>query len=87
MPSPINEETLLIPNTVGITHNAPHPGPAERLFEYLQRPEIAQRLVVAKALEGISIAAVSTATLKPDWNSLLRNLDSVTTALNEIFLR
>jgi iron(III) transport system substrate-binding protein len=87
MPLPINEETLLIPNTVGITHNAPHPEPAEKLFEYLQRPEIAQRLIAAKALEGTSIAAVSTLTLKPDWTSLLNDLEPVTTKLNQIFLR
>ena len=87
MPLPINEETLLIPNTVGITHNAPNPEPAEKLFEYLQRPEIAQRLIAAKALEGTSIAAISTLTLKPDWSSLLNDLEPVTTKLNQIFLR
>lgn len=87
IPLPINEETLLIPNTVAITRNAPHPEAAEKLFDYLQRSEVADRLIAANALEGRSIAAVSTARLKPDWNSLLRELDSVTAKLNEIFLR
>jgi ABC-type Fe3+ transport system substrate-binding protein len=87
MPLPMNEETLLIPNTVGITRNAPHPEPAGKLFDYLRRPEIAERLIATKALEGKSIAAVSTPTLKPDWNSLLLDLEPVTSKLNQIFLR
>lgn len=84
---PINEETLLIPNTVAIIRDAPHAEPAEKLFAFLQHPEIAERLVGAKALEGISIAKVSTPTLKPDWTSLLRDLEPVTAKLNQIFLR
>jgi iron(III) transport system substrate-binding protein len=87
MPLPINEETLLIPNTVAIIRNAPHPEPAEKLFEYLQSPAIAERLVAAKALEGTSISAASTPTLKVNWDSLLRDLEPVTANLNEIFLR
>lgn len=87
MPLPINEETLLIPNTVAVIRNAPQLEAAEKLFDFLQRPEIAERLISAKALEGVSISAVSTRTLKLDWNSLLRDLDPVTTKLNEIFLR
>jgi iron(III) transport system substrate-binding protein len=87
MPLPINEESLLIPNTVAIIRNAPHPEPAEKLFDYLQRPEIAERLIAVKALEGVSIAKISTPTLKPEWISLLRDLDAVTTKLNQIFLR
>jgi len=87
MPLPMNEETLLIPNAVGIIRNAPHPGPAAKLFDFLRRPEIAERLIAAKALEGISIATVATPTLKPDWNSLLRDLEPVTAKLNQIFLR
>jgi iron(III) transport system substrate-binding protein len=87
MPLAINEETLLIPNTVAIIRNAPHPEPAEKLFDYLQRPDIAERLIAVKALEGVSIAKISTPTLKPEWISLLRDLDAVTTKLNQIFLR
>jgi iron(III) transport system substrate-binding protein len=87
LPLPMNEETLLIPNTVAIIRGAPHGEPAEKLFEFLQRPEIAERLIDAKALEGVSIATVSTPTLKPDWNALLRDLEPVTAKLNQIFLR
>jgi iron(III) transport system substrate-binding protein len=87
MPLPMTAETLLIPNTVAIIRNAPHSEPAEKLFDYLQRPAVAERLIAVKALEGLSIAKVSTPTLKPDWNSLLGDLDAVTTKLNQIFLR
>lgn len=87
MPLPMNEETLLIPNTVGIIRNAPHPVLAAKLFDFLRRPEIAERLIAAKALEGISVATVATPTLKPDWDSLLRDLEPVTAKLNQIFLR
>jgi iron(III) transport system substrate-binding protein len=87
IPVPISEETLLIPNTVAIIRNAAHPEAAKKLFDYLQRPEIAERLISVKALEGISIAKFSAPTLKPEWNSLLHELDSVTTKLNQIFLR
>jgi iron(III) transport system substrate-binding protein len=87
VPLPINEETLLIPNTVGIVRNAPHSDPAEKLFAFLQRPEVAERLIAAKALEGTSVAKVSIPTLKPDWSSLLRDLEPVTSKLNQIFLR
>jgi iron(III) transport system substrate-binding protein len=87
MPLPMNEEMLLIPNSVAVIRNAPHPETAEKLFDYLQRPEIAERLISVKALEGTSVAKVSTQTLKPDWISLLRDLEPVTAKLNQIFLR
>jgi iron(III) transport system substrate-binding protein len=87
MPLPMNEETLLIPNTVAIIRNAPHPESAQKLFDFLQRPAVAERLIDGKALEGKSIAAASTPTLRPDWTSLLRDLEPVTAKLNQIFLR
>ncbi|MEW6161559.1 MAG: substrate-binding domain-containing protein, partial [Verrucomicrobiota bacterium] len=34
---PISEEALLIPNTVAVVRNAPHPEAAERLYQFLQR--------------------------------------------------
>lgn len=84
---PVSEETLLIPNTVAVTRNAPHPETAQRLFDYLQRPEVVKRLVAAQALEGVSSSALSTPALKVNWNDLLRDLESTTAKLNEIFLR
>jgi len=87
VPLPMNEESLLIPNTIAVARGAPHPDAAQRLFEYLQRPEIAQRLVAVNALEGVSPSVVSTPTLRVNWEALLRDLDSTTAKLNEIFLR
>lgn len=84
---PMNEETLLIPNTAGITRDAPHIDAAVRLMQYLQRPETLGRLVKENALEGISITEVQTPTLQVDWNALLRDLESTTEKLNKIFLR
>ena len=86
-PLPMNDETLLIPNTAAVTRNAPHPVAAQRLFEYLQSATIVNQLVAAQALEGVSKKEVSTPTLQVNWTSLLRDLDPTTAQLNEIFLR
>jgi iron(III) transport system substrate-binding protein len=84
--SPINDEQLLIPNTVGVIRNAPHPENAQKLFEYLQRQDVVEKLVQADALEGAT-AAADVATIRPDWEALLRDLETTTKQLNEIFLR
>jgi iron(III) transport system substrate-binding protein len=84
---PMNDETLLIPNTVAVTRGAPHQAAAERLFEYLQKREVVERLVAARALEGVSETEVATPTLAVNWNALLRDLDTTTTKLNAVFLR
>jgi iron(III) transport system substrate-binding protein len=83
---PINEEQLLIPNVVGVIRNAPHPENAQKLFEYLQRREVAEKLVAAKALEDATFRTNAT-TMKPDWDELLRDMETTTKQLNEIFLR
>ncbi len=83
---PLAEESLLIPNTVAVIHNAPHPANAQKLFEYLQRREVAEKLVAAKALEDATYGTNATY-LNPDWDSLLRDLETTTKQLNEIFLR
>ncbi len=82
----LTEESLLIPNTVAVIRAAPHPANAQKLFEYLQRREVAEKLVEAKALEGVADEIDATA-LKPDWNALLRDLETTTKQLNEVFLR
>jgi len=86
-PLPMTEETLLIPNTVGVVRGAPHPGPAQRLYDFLQRPEIVRQLVAGRALEGASANEVAVPTLKVNWDALLRDLESTTAKLNRIFLR
>jgi iron(III) transport system substrate-binding protein len=84
---PINNEILLIPNTVAIVRGAPHPDAAQRLAEFLRQPAIAKRLVAAHALESASSRSAATTTLQPDWDTLLRDLDSTTETLNRTFLR
>jgi iron(III) transport system substrate-binding protein len=83
---PLSGESLLIPNTVAVIRNAPHPENGQRLFEYLQRPKVAEKLVAVNALENATCLTNATA-MKPDWDSLLRDLEITTKQLNEIFLR
>ena len=84
---PINEETLLIPNTVAVLRRAPHGEAAQRLFDYLQRPGVAAQLVTSNALEGVSLNSVTIPTLKVNWDALLEDLEPATAKLNSIFLR
>jgi iron(III) transport system substrate-binding protein len=83
---PLTDESLLIPNTVALIRGPSHPESAQRLFAYLQRREIVDKLVQANALESAT-AATETNTLKPDWDALLRELETTTKQLNAIFLR
>ncbi|MGH7972060.1 MAG: substrate-binding domain-containing protein, partial [Limisphaerales bacterium] len=84
---PLTAETLAIPNTVAVIRGAPHSGPAERLVEYLRRPEVAGKLVSAKALEGLSLSQLPTTPLVVNWTNLLSGLETTTGELNRIFLR
>jgi iron(III) transport system substrate-binding protein len=86
-PLPMTEETLLIPNTIAVVRGAPHPEAAQRLAEFLQRREVVQQLVTARALEGFSTSEISTPTLKVNWDELLRDLDATTAELCRAFLR
>ncbi len=82
----VRGEMLLIPNTVAVIRNAPHAANAQKLFEYLQQRKVAEKLVAANALEETTYTANATA-LHPDWDALLRDLETTTKQLNEIFLR
>ena len=82
---PLTDEMLAIPNTVAVARGAPHPGAAERLFQYLQRTAVLTELVKVGALEGATGSPESA--LKPDWPALLRDLDPATQTLREVFLR
>lgn len=82
---PITADTLLIPNTVGIVNQCPHPSEAEKLFRFLQRPDVIGELAEAGALEG------SAPGLRPhitvDWPTLLRDLEQTNEKLKTIFRR
>ena len=84
---PLGPESLLIRNTVAVAAGARHPEAAQRLFEFLQRREIAQQLAAMNALEGISTSEVSTPTLEVKWDPLLGDLGAATETLKQIFLR
>jgi iron(III) transport system substrate-binding protein len=82
---PTVDETLFIPNTVGVVRGAPHPEAAQKLFEYLQSREVLERLVQVKALESVELPKAGTGLL--DWDVLVRELEPATADLKKIFLR
>jgi iron(III) transport system substrate-binding protein len=84
---PLSAESLLIPNTVAVVREAPHPEPAQKLYEFLQRPEVVEQLVAVRALEGGGLGKSAAAGLQPDWSAVLRDLNPATEALKEIFLQ
>jgi iron(III) transport system substrate-binding protein len=84
---PIDDETLLIPNTLAVVRGCPHPDAAQKLVAYLQQPEVLKGLVAANALEGVAPHQVPARTLRPDWDALVRDLEPATRELREIFLR
>ncbi|MHC1765750.1 MAG: extracellular solute-binding protein [Verrucomicrobiia bacterium] len=84
---PITEEALLIPNTIAVIRDAPNPQGAQRLWEYLQRPEVTAHLIAVHALEGAAPTEVKVRTLQPDWDKLLKELAPATDRMKEIFLR
>ena len=86
-PLPLTDESLLIANTVAVIRNTPNPHNAQLLFDYLQQPVIAQRLIQANALEGAGPDSRSVKTLDPDWPRILQNLEPATASLQQIFLR
>jgi iron(III) transport system substrate-binding protein len=84
---PMGEESLLIPNTVAVVRGARHAREAQQLFEYLQRPDVIEKLTSVNALEGKTRNEMTAPTLKVNWEQLLRDLDRSTTTLKEIFVR
>ncbi len=87
VPLPLTEESLVIPNTVAFVRGARHQQAAEQLYAYLQQLDVVEKLVVSHALEGVSPSIGPNATLRPDWDRLLSDLDAGTTELKQIFLR
>jgi iron(III) transport system substrate-binding protein len=89
---PLGPESLLIPNTVAVIRNAPHPAAAQKLFEFLQRTDVGEQLVKAGALEGATLLP-KVVLWEPnfdwhqDWEKILRDSESTTKQLNEVFLK
>jgi len=84
VPLPLDGDSLLIPNTVGLIRGAPHPALARKVFLALQEKWVADRLVAEKSLESASPPGAS---LSVDWDKLLQELEPTTALLKEIFLR
>jgi iron(III) transport system substrate-binding protein len=84
MPLPLDGDSLLIPNTVGLIRGAPHPMLAKKVLLALQEKWVAERLVAENSLESASPPGAS---LSVDWDKLLHELEPTTALLKEIFLR
>ncbi|MDB6025797.1 MAG: extracellular solute-binding protein family 1 [Verrucomicrobiales bacterium] len=84
---PLDQDSLLIPNTVAIIRGTKHMESAEKLFAYLQSPAVVRKLVEGGALEGESKSSVSTPTLQVDWDKLISEIEPATKTLQDIFVR
>jgi iron(III) transport system substrate-binding protein len=85
---PLGGDSLIVHNTAGVIRAAPHPAEAQRLFEYKQSAGVQQKLVDKRALQSATPADPKTQPgLKVDWDALLRDLDSGTKEMEQIFLR
>lgn len=80
---PKTDQTLIVPNTVGIVRGCPHPQAAQRLLDFLTDPSVSQQLVAVHALES----AVPPDHVQADWSKLLADLDQATAEAKTIFLR
>src|SRR5438876_2994020 len=83
VPLPLTDESLLIPNTIAVVRGARHQQAAEKLYAYLQRSDVLEKLVAARALEGDSPSIGLNATPLPDWDRLLTDLVAGWTGLKE----
>ncbi len=84
---PVNRETLLIHNTVGLVDRAPHPAEARLLMEFLKSPAITRELIAADALEAGAGELEDNTTLKVDWEGLMNEVEASAAMLQSIFLR
>jgi len=83
----LHEDGLQIRNTIAVIRAAPHPQNAQKLFEFLQSEKVYEELKAAGAVEDKTVRVTESELSEADWNSLLRDLDSATATLKEIFLR
>ncbi len=84
---PLDSNSLLIPNVLGLIRDAPHTARGLTVFQALQESWVAERLVAVNALEGITPGSLTNSCLTLDWTSLLNDIEPATKALKEIFLR
>ena len=82
---PLNEESVVIPNSVAVVRNAPHSAEAKKLVDFLASEAVVARLIAVSALEGSSPEAFPLA--QADWDVLLDDLEPATDFLRSVFLR
>ncbi len=82
-----NGESISIPSTIGLIHDAPHPAAAQALIDFLADPATVQKLVSVQALESVDPKPGNTPLFQVDWNEAFKNLQSALTYLQIIFVR
>lgn len=76
-------ELMLLPNTVAVIRDCPHPEAAELLFHHLTQPAVMARLVAAGALEASPLEQGDW--LQPDWPTVLRDIDRSSALIRKLF--
>ena len=84
---PLTDESLVLPNTVAVVRNGPHPAAAQRLYEYLQTRELVRLLVDHHALESLVPPGPAAPGMHVDWDRLRHDVEPATAAARQIFLR
>lgn len=79
----LEDDLLVIPNTVALVRPAAPGDPARRLIDFLMSPEVAALLVAEGALE--SATTPDGRWLVPDWEGVLRRLDDTVGEIEGIF--
>ncbi len=82
----VGTETLRLPNTVALVSGRVDRPAVRQLYDYLQSPEVRQRLIALGALDPDS-PGTSAFGLDSNWSEVLASLDSAIAELQEIFQR
>lgn len=82
---PLSGESVLIPNSVAVVRNAPHPAHAQKLAEFLASDAVVEKLISSFALEGKSSSTAAQA--RVNWDEALNDLEPATVFLRATFLR
>jgi len=78
---------MVIPNTVALVKNRPHPVEAQRLSDFLRDPAATRQLVEAHALDSAESPETVTDRMPVNYPALLRDLDGATKTIEQIFLK
>lgn len=79
-------ETLRLPNTVALVSGRSERPEVRRLFDYLQSPEVRQKLITMGALDP-EFEGTGSVGLDPNWSEILASLNSAIAELQDIFRR